>query len=107
MEGVEVHASRPGHLLCGLRGRVAPFPGLDGVLCADEIALGGLHIHTDDIIFHGAYICVVLAYLVAHATAHSPKWRQSSRRTLCVAAECGLAQAWRQEPDGTFTVIRL
>ena len=56
----QLHDLQNGFLGPGLRGRVVPFPGVPGAVCADEVDAGGVRIHVDDIVFRGASAGCVL-----------------------------------------------
>ena len=101
-----------------------PFPGLAGAYCADALECSGLNVGTDDIVFNlssrsaGCVIACILHHgvllvqieemqLITEISRHSAKWMMTSTRRAWKASEIALAHAWRQESDGSFTVIRM
>ena len=100
-----------------------PFPGVAGAYCADALECSGLNVGTDDIVFKssrsaGCVIACILHHgvllviaeemeLVTKISRQSARWRMTSTRRTWKASEIALAHAWRQESDGSLTVIRM
>ena len=101
-----------------------PFPGVAGAYCADALECSGLNVATDDIVFnlssrsagcvlacilHNGVLLVIAEEmeLVTEISRQSARWRMTSTRRTWKASEIALAHAWRQESDGSLTVIRM